>query len=44
MNSARQQDVLGGHAGEHDDEVEGGVHDVVGGDHAQRAEDDQRRR
>src|SRR4051812_47837526 len=34
-----QQDVLGGHAGEHDDQVEGGVHDVLGGDDAQGGAD-----
>ena len=29
----RQQDVEAGRAGQHDDQVQGGVHQVLGGDH-----------
>ena len=32
-----EQEEQRGHAGEHDDEVERGVHDVLGGDDAERA-------
>ena len=34
-----QQDELAGHAGEHDDQPQGGVHDVLGGDDADGADD-----
>ena len=33
----RQQDELGGHAGEHHHQVERGVHHVLGGDHPDAA-------
>ena len=38
----RQEDVLRGHGGEHRDEVERGVHDVVARDHADAAVHDHR--